>query len=373
MQSDSTRPFTILKHRVEYKPITKKMTELSRHIEILLLENDCVIVPGFGGFMAHYRPADYVEEEGLFLPPQRTLGFNPQLQLNDSLLAQAYVEAYDISYPEAVRRIESEVEEVKQQIAIEGIYEFHGIGTITMKANDKYEFTPCMAGLLTPTLYALNSFDIDCLTKSPALVTIPVTKIEEEEDHEETETLAEQESSSIYMLRNLLAAAMILLLFIFSSIPAGEGSSNVNTCSVVDTELLSSFVIQQDAALKAEMTAEAMPAEAEAASATEETTAASTTEETISTEASDSVAAAPKAKDTKTFVIVLASKVSKSGAEDFVIRLKNAGYNDAKIYERGTMRKVVYGQYANEAAAMSSLRSLREKEAEFAEAWISEI
>lgn len=44
------------------------MIELAQHIEALLLENDCVIVPNFGGFVAHYAPATYVKEENLFLP-----------------------------------------------------------------------------------------------------------------------------------------------------------------------------------------------------------------------------------------------------------------------------------------------------------------
>ena len=56
------------------------MIELAQHIEALLLENDCVIVPGFGGFVAHYAPATHVKEENLFLPPTRTIGFNPQLK-----------------------------------------------------------------------------------------------------------------------------------------------------------------------------------------------------------------------------------------------------------------------------------------------------
>ena len=38
------------------------MIELVKHIEILLLENDCVIVPGLGGFIAHNRPAQYCTE-----------------------------------------------------------------------------------------------------------------------------------------------------------------------------------------------------------------------------------------------------------------------------------------------------------------------
>ena len=36
------------------------MIELSRHIESLLLDNDCVIVPELGGFIAHYQSAYYV-------------------------------------------------------------------------------------------------------------------------------------------------------------------------------------------------------------------------------------------------------------------------------------------------------------------------
>ena len=58
------------------------MIELAQHIEALLLENDCVIVPGFGGFVAHYAPATHVKEENLFLPPTRIIGFNSQLKLN---------------------------------------------------------------------------------------------------------------------------------------------------------------------------------------------------------------------------------------------------------------------------------------------------
>ena len=47
------------------------MIELAKHIEILLLDNDCVIVPEFGGFMAHHVNSVYDEEDGLFLPPRR--------------------------------------------------------------------------------------------------------------------------------------------------------------------------------------------------------------------------------------------------------------------------------------------------------------
>ena len=84
------------------------MIELARHIEILLLENDCVIIPDFGGFIAHYQPARYIKEENLYLPPVRTIGFNPQLTINDGLLAQSYMQAHHTDFPDATRMIEEE-------------------------------------------------------------------------------------------------------------------------------------------------------------------------------------------------------------------------------------------------------------------------
>ena len=73
------------------------MNRLGKHIEALLLENDCVIIPDFGGFITYYTPASYVEDEHTFSPPVRSIGFNPQLKLNDGLLVQTYMDSYSAS------------------------------------------------------------------------------------------------------------------------------------------------------------------------------------------------------------------------------------------------------------------------------------
>ena len=64
------------------------MINIDRHIQQLLLVNDCVIVPGLGGFVAHKVDAKYDSEHNVFYPPKRTIGFNPILKMNDSLLTQ---------------------------------------------------------------------------------------------------------------------------------------------------------------------------------------------------------------------------------------------------------------------------------------------
>lgn len=330
------------------------MNELSRHIEILLLGNDCVIVPNFGGFMAHHSPAEYDEESGLFYPPQRTLGFNSQLTLNDSLLAQSYVEAYDISYPEAIQRIENEVAEIKQLIAIDGEYEFHGIGTITQDTNGIYDFEPCTAGLLTPDLYALNSFSMELLERE--------TKAETKLDTPHTITIETKKkpSHTFTILKNVAAAALILLLFVFSSIPAGIGSNKTISCSVIDTEFITSFIMNSTFLNNEQANVRNNGANAIQGNST-------STKDTFV-----NVIPEKKAKteiDGKYF-IVLASKVTRSGAEEFISKLESKGLKEAKIHENGSMRKVIYGAYKTKAIADASLDKLKDKYASFQEAWV---
>ena len=144
------------------------MISLDRHIEILLLSNDCVIVPGFGGFMAHHVDARYDETDFSFLPPSRSIGFNPQLKMNDSLLVQSYIEAYDLSYPEALKKVQGEVRELKQQLEQNGEFELNDIGVLKINQEGNIEFTPCEAGLLTPVYYGLSSYNFEPLANLQA-------------------------------------------------------------------------------------------------------------------------------------------------------------------------------------------------------------
>ena len=140
--------------------------ELQRHIEILLLDNDCVIVPDFGGFVAHQVASRYDQDDHMIIPPMRTLGFNPQLRINDSLLVQSYINALDISYPEALRRIEREVEEMKQVLSEEGFYTMEDIGTLRINSDGNIEFEPCEAGILSPEYYGLCACEFPTLKEA---------------------------------------------------------------------------------------------------------------------------------------------------------------------------------------------------------------
>ena len=383
------------------------MNELSRHIEILLLSNDCVIVPGFGGFVAHHKVAEYDMEEKTFYPPQRVLGFNSQLVLNDSLLVQSYAEAYDLSYPEALRKIENEVEEIKQQIEIEGEYKFRGIGTVSKTAEGYYDFEPCVAGLVSPGLYGFTSYIMDAVNGvadadgasdtedsaekkllSAAGVVAGETEVDVKDDAEDTEDVEddeleeEEEERGIYVSYKKMwyaaAASLILLLLplAYNSLTVGRGSqsSNVIRGSVGDTgkEVVSKIGEGIDTFMKA-TNSESVPADT-----------VNITEKTVKQEAAVEAVADTKVQAEKTgevsketvkgqYSIILASRVSKKGAEDFVKRLNRAGYKEASVYEDGSMRRVVYGSYGSEREAERALDVLKKKNETFAGTWVQRL
>lgn len=190
------------------------MIELAKHIEVLLLENDCVIVPGLGGFIAHNRPACIASTDGKFIPPMRTIGFNPQLIMNDGLLVQSYMQAYSTDFPDATRKIERVVENLKDELYREGQVQLNRIGTIYYNMSGIYEFEPGNQDCFTPCLYGLENFTFPLLTEQ-------VTHKAVEPERREAMFIPRRKKHLIHQrwIRNAVTAAATILLFFILSIP----------------------------------------------------------------------------------------------------------------------------------------------------------
>ena len=337
------------------------MIELDRHIEILLLDNDCVIVPGLGGFMTHHMEAVYDDDDNLFLPPGRTLGFNPQLTMNDSLLAQSYVEAYDISYPEAVKKIEDEVNLLKEHIENHGSYQLNGIGTLSANPNGHYDFEPCEAGILTPQLYALSSFEMAKLhveEEKPQTVVMPqssvlpfVPKNEVETPHVEEEKSAKTISIRVSVLRNFVAAAIAIIAFLL--IPAPVNNNQVQQ-GAINTDILDKIIPN--------------PAPAKEPAATQPAAPKKEVKE-----AAYEVEPQPVAEDSENYYcIVLASKITKNNATIYAQKLRDQGYDKAEASVRKNGANVIYGHYKTENDAYNALNGMSDN-APFTEGWVMHV
>jgi nucleoid DNA-binding protein len=104
--------------------------EIRNCIADLLSEHDCVIIPGFGGFIGSYTPARIDPVTHTFQPPAKQLLFNINLRHNDGLLAHLITSESECSYPEAIRIIEEFVTSINQQLYEGESVHFNRVGRI---------------------------------------------------------------------------------------------------------------------------------------------------------------------------------------------------------------------------------------------------
>ena len=324
------------------------MLRIYRHIEILLLENDCIIVPGLGGFVAYYSEASYDETENLYLPPCRIVGFNPVLKMNDSLLAQSYIETYDLSYPEAVREIELEVNHILDNLAEVGYFEIGGLGTLKREGVDKIAFEPNEGGLLTPKYYALSCFELrkfndlaDALPKNN-----PVDKLGKKPHtfYIDTDNDGEKKLNVSIKLIKDVAVAAFLISFVFIVGFTAEKHSKIVPQEIKSGILCNIFNPNGLNKNRQNIHVSNKPVK------------------------NKTSALAPQFY----WSLVLASHVTESNANAFMKKLRHDGFKEAYIYKGSGGLKVTYGRYKSAQLAADKLANLRGNR-NFGQAWILKI
>ena len=75
--------------------------DISAYISQLLYEHDCVIIPGLGGFVCNYKPADIHPIHHTIAPPSKAVSFNRNLKSNDGLLVNYIANAAQLPFDKA--------------------------------------------------------------------------------------------------------------------------------------------------------------------------------------------------------------------------------------------------------------------------------
>lgn len=109
-------------------------------IHDLLLENETVIIPGFGAFISHYKPAEILPENDEIKPPSKTLSFNQKIRNNDGLLVGYIAHKEAISHFDALKVIEKDREDMIYQLDKGERITFENIGVLFRNENNEIEF-----------------------------------------------------------------------------------------------------------------------------------------------------------------------------------------------------------------------------------------
>lgn len=372
------------------------MKELSRHIETLLLENDCVIVPGLGGFIAHNKPAEFKESANIFCPPLRTIGFNPQLTINDGLLVQAYMQAYDTDFPDASRKIENTVSQIKETLYKNGQAELDNIGTLYYTMAGVYGFEPYYNAFFSPDLYGLGNFSIS-----------PLSALSTSERHEDVTDIrietksplninSAKKDKKLHMAKRVaehaVGIAAAILLFFILSVPVentyldNASYASLGAETMLDAIRSKSMAVSTPVSEKNEtakvqqkkltgnnvntlrpVAVKNVKVEKPAASVAKETKITSVTEkkETKSSEKSNKAVK----KDDKGLFIIVSSLQTMADAEKELEKFKKQGYSEASILTSDNRFRIALYRYNDKSKAYGKINELR-KEEQFKSAWL---
>lgn len=380
------------------------MISLSRHIELLLLEHNCVIVPGLGGFIANTASAVYndgPDGDKLFIPPYRTIAFNPQLQINDGLLVQSYMQAYDASYPDAYLQMEKEIDQLNMQLSILGEYKLEGIGTLHKSLGQNIVLTSPEAGILTPSLYGTYSFPIKSVAElikerdiqnaasqtniMPIQTELDLKVKEKHEEARKTEKeniiplkpkakKGKKKGHNNYWEELGIASAIAVIIFLICLIP-NISSMNGSKDTVI------AGIPHETTNLQPEGFTTEVPTDK---NVTEDSNTQTQKTEVQAEDNKQNTQQEPKVQDNttdkkepkeakelqKNYTIVLASCVTEQNSNILIKNLASLGFEEAKYVTMDNKTRVIYSAYATEKEAYSTLYALRKKNSAFKDAWI---
>ena len=120
------------------------MENLGKYISELLSEHDCVIIPGFGGFVARPVSAQFSKTGNMLLPPGKSLVFNKNLSNNDGLLAGYIMEKESLPYKDAISKIDRLISDCKNTLENGKRLELENTGLLYYNNENNLLFEPSL-------------------------------------------------------------------------------------------------------------------------------------------------------------------------------------------------------------------------------------
>lgn len=192
---------------------------LEGYIEELLYEYNCVVVPGFGAFLAHGKSAELNTSTNTLLPPSKTVSFNAQLSENDGLLVSHIAKVKRLGYEALLEEIVNEGALWRKKLEEGSPIELFGVGKLWMGEDEKIQFQP-----ENKTNYLTSSFGLSAFTATP--IHREVLKEEVEELEEKIPFIITPEKREETSFRPWIKYAAVLLLSLSFGMTAYNGYNN---------------------------------------------------------------------------------------------------------------------------------------------------
>jgi cell division septation protein DedD len=322
-------------------------------IKDLLYSNDCVVLPGLGGFIAKYKGASLNSSLHTIYPPQKTIGFNPQIKENDGLLVSALCALNNCSYADGKIELESWVKEQSNTLLRGEKISWKGIGILFQDRLGKIQFIPDSKGN-----FSLESFGLE------KIILVPIERQIQEPVTSEVsiiEKRAEQGSKWIWK-----AAAVLALPILGVGIFALSHKIESTDWQYASFKLFGtkSRIAEFSPAINRVIPTYNLPEESESVETTEVIQPAVIKPEKVSAVEFTEPATLPK------YEIIVGAFAVSANANRMVIELKKKGFNASLSDKKGNLQMVAA---ASDSDYTSILQALDKIKAEVnTSAWLKE-
>lgn len=318
------------------------MDEIALHIDFLLHTNDCIIVPGLGGFVVN---TSEIERNGLWGidSPTCELIFNNKLTYNDGLLAESLMRTNHISYESAIKRIEKACKALKETLQKQEEVAWSNLGTFQLNNENEPFFLPNKS-YVRPSFFGLTNSRL----KPPSLLT---TK---DSDNENALPL------KIFVRYATRGIAVALLFFFMVVSYTNFGPKNQQADMVSPSLIFKSEKPKTGSATHQKVSNEST---SNANSITQDNVAVPS-----ATANENSTLNLPAA--TKSYYIIVGVYEVSDVAHTILSNLKKQGFTEASILKRSGRLDVYTASFSDESEAQLFLKEVHQKYPAYKDAWL---
>ena len=185
------------------------MVRPDQYICELLFTNDCVIIPGLGGFVSNTRSTFLNPSQHTFTPPSKKVAFNSSLRTNDGLLAHYISQEENITYHEANEVISAYVDDVFRKLALGEQISIEEVGTLSMDMEKHLQFEPETSSNFLLSTFGMTSIHSPAIKREEAAMEVV-------KGENNTVTKGPKKRTKLWKIIELVPAAAVLAIMIFN-------------------------------------------------------------------------------------------------------------------------------------------------------------
>ncbi|MDD2474718.1 MAG: SPOR domain-containing protein [Dysgonamonadaceae bacterium] len=320
------------------------MDEIALHIDFLLHSNDCVIIPGLGGFVVNVAKVERNGLWGIDIPTCELI-FNYKLTYNDGLLAESLMKTNDISYESAIKKIKSACDELNRLLLKGDEVEWENLGVFKGVNENKPVFLPNKL-YIRPQYYGLSNARLKPLslisTNSNNKNSIPVK----------------------YFMQYISSGIAIAILFFFIVVSYNNNNSpKSQQAEIVSKSLIFNTNKSKSLSQKAQNLSNVQNKRAN--------TDLEKVENQPAHAATDIENTMLQSKSVKNYYIIVGVFEVSDLAEKTLNSLKNKGFNTASILKRYGRLDVYSASFDDKKEAQKFLMKFKEENPRYKDAWLS--